>query len=102
MTNEPKPYYTLSRDYQKLKSLVDAGHKLAGYADYYFLNAYKPPHRDIVSICKHQDTINFGVRGHGYGQCGPFEAELYKMSEDDLFQNTCRSLNLEWIDGVLP
>jgi hypothetical protein len=97
-----KTYYTLSRNYEKLKRLLDAGYLLAGYVDYTYHGAEPPHPRDLVNIVVRAETVEFYVRGSGYGSAGTFEERLYGIPADVLFQKVCTALNLEWIDGVAP
>lgn len=81
--------YHFSRDYEKLFNLIVRGFIAVGFIDYNFPNSMKVKSRDICRIkITHEDNIDFGVRGIGYGS-----------SDFDIhnFITECEKLNLDWI-----
>lgn len=86
--------YTLSKDYDRLWSFVEAGHEPVCLVDYSRLN--DKVSRDVARIRRfHPYTIQIGARGIGYGSVDSWQKD--KGSEKDLFKEECERLNLEWV-----
>jgi len=93
--------YNLSTDYEKLYEEIQDGNPVAAFVDYDYLGRDKSEEacRDICQIIrKGQYDIDFFVRGMSYMGIYPFLDKNYGVSEKEVFINSCKSTNLEWID----
>lgn len=97
--------YKLSKDYTRLKELLDKGYQVVCIVDYEFScwdrgkPDYKPMMTRDICVARYFDSDNedykhyaFGVRGHGYGDYYP---NYHKFSFEDFCK---KALNLEFIE----
>ncbi len=90
--------YKWSRDYKRLKQLLDDGYEVVCLIDYdFWRDGEHPMSRDICRARKHVneddsdfDFYAFSSRGQGYG-------DIYKYFKYD-FVDYCAAWNVEFID----
>lgn len=102
--NMEKICYNTSRDYKRLKELLDEGYEVVGFTTYDFNRYHKnePDYKPMMTtdVCyaklfskgTEYERYSFGVRGQGYGD---YEPNYHKFSFDE-FCEQC--LNFEYID----
>lgn len=96
-----KNLYKLSKDYKRLKELVDDGYIVVCFVDYsYTIDDMKRTRRDICALhhmCYDNypkgEEYSFGGRGYCYGNLYPNDS-VWKES----FEEFCQGLNVEFID----
>lgn len=94
MSNK-KPY-PLSRDYTRLRELLDKGYSIVCYADYRWSDGEVL--RDICEARKmpdsEDDSYSFNARGIGYLDWHQRHQTKYELS----FDRACEKSNIEFID----
>ena len=91
-------YYNISKDYEELYDLVNAGNKIFCFADYSGMNRRKPPLRDLC-LCKRTryDNIEFQSRGMCYGSVSNDDLDVFAKTEKGLFIILCNECHIEWV-----
>lgn len=89
-----KNCYKWSRDYSRLKAMLDDGFEVICWIDYEFTSS-EHRYRDLCYCRKHPEgTYRFTVSGLEYGDiCAK---DLYS---DDAFAEICSKWNIEFIDN---
>lgn len=98
MTTEWKTCYAFSRDYTRLKSLLDDGYEVICLVDYDFWRYGKHPMtRDVCMARKFvaendkYTHYSFNARGTGY-------FDIYPSIDKFTFTEACEARNIEFID----
>lgn len=97
--------YKTSRDYKRLKELLDNGYEVVCFTTYDFLQYHKEPHEPMIvtDICRgrllkrkdpQNDLYTFGVRGHTFCDYYPNDPLMNPYSFDEL----CESENIEFVE----
>ncbi len=88
--------YAFSKDYKRLRELLDKGYSIICYADYNWSDG--DVLRDICEARKRPDSegdsYGIGARGISYVDYFPFHTKKYGES----FEQHCQSANIEFID----
>lgn len=90
--------YETSRDYKRLKELLDAGKEVVCFTTYDFFRHNREEHEPYMTtdVCyavkRTNGTYDFSVRGTGYGDYDP---SFHKFSFEDFCE---KRLDLEFID----
>jgi hypothetical protein len=101
MINKNINGYELSKDYTRLKALLDKGYLVVCFVDFNFRDLEEkgyPPCRDICQGRKSKDynTYDFGARGISYlDWSSSFSKEYEKYPT---FEQMCKMGNIEFID----
>ena len=97
--NEYKNAYKWSKDYKRLKYLLDNGYMVVCLADYDFYKDGSPKIRDICKgtfvACEdnhEHDCYRISARGIGYVDYYGWESDFRTFDE------TCERMNIEFID----
>ncbi len=86
--------YKWSRDYSRLKAMLDDGFEVICRIDYEFSSSGDHS-RDICYCRKHPEgTYRFTVRGLEYG-----DIRANELSSDDDFRDICSKWNVQFIDN---
>jgi hypothetical protein len=89
--------YKLSKDYEKLFSLLLNGNEAVGFVDYKWNDTDADVMRDVCKIVREKPyNIQMFVRGMGYWGLYAFHKD--RGEEKNLFINGCTHINLEWIE----
>lgn len=101
MTRNDKNPYKLSRDYARLKTLVDSGWLVICFVDYIYGEKRKMRDACTLYLLKSEenklyDNYMFSVRGCCYGNLYPND-----KTWGETFEHFCEWLNVEFIDPEL-
>lgn len=82
--------YKTSKDYKRLKELLDKGYDVICIADYLWNGT--PVSRDICHAFRSNDTYRFIARGIEYNSYWP------DMAHYESFEDACEVSNIEFIE----
>jgi len=82
--------YKTSKDYKRLKELLDKGYVVICIADYNWGNGHAS--RDICRACREDETYRISSRGIEYNSYWP------GMHRYESFEDACKDSHIEFIE----